>query len=135
MSADIAWLLTRNTASYLVKRKGNQEVQFSRDRGNLLNKNSFKYSSVNPKAVYIAPVATGVTITTKRGSAAKQATQTKTVAHGGRRIVSASIKKIVKGYRPDLLKAALARGSRLLDVQDDKKKRFPKIIRKKNVKA
>ncbi|KAJ3200144.1 60S ribosomal protein L28 [Entophlyctis luteolus] len=135
MSADIAWLLTRNTASYLVKRKGNENVQFSREKGNLLNKNSFKYSSVNPKAVFVSAAAKGVKIGVKRGAASKQLIQTKTVTHGGRRVVSASIKKMVQNYRPDLVKAALARGSRILDTKDQKKKRFPKLLRKKTVKA
>ncbi|TPX78696.1 hypothetical protein CcCBS67573_g00028 [Chytriomyces confervae] len=50
MSADLAWLLTRSTSSFLVKRKGNTSIQLSRDAGNLTNIHSFKNSSLNNKS-------------------------------------------------------------------------------------
>ncbi|KAG0047544.1 60S ribosomal protein L28, partial [Linnemannia elongata] len=57
MSADLTWLLIKNNNSFLVKRSG---VQFSSEAGNLLNKNSFKYSGIaNKKTVDISAAASG----------------------------------------------------------------------------
>ncbi|KAG0352364.1 60S ribosomal protein L28, partial [Podila minutissima] len=66
MSADLTWLLIKNNNSFLVKRSG---VQFSAEAGNLLNKNSFKYSGLaNNKTVGIEAAASGrgVVVSTKK---------------------------------------------------------------------
>ncbi|KAF9996456.1 60S ribosomal protein L28, partial [Entomortierella chlamydospora] len=66
MSADLTWLLIKNNNSFLVKRSG---VQFSSEAGNLLNKNTFKYSGLaNKKTIDISAAATGrgVVVATKK---------------------------------------------------------------------
>ena len=51
MSSDLVWLLVRDNSSFLVKRNG---VQFSKEKGNLLNKNSLKYSGLATKKVCVS---------------------------------------------------------------------------------
>ncbi|KAG0240888.1 60S ribosomal protein L28, partial [Mortierella sp. GBA43] len=68
MSADLTWLLIKKNNSFLVKRNG---VEFSSEAGNLLNKNSFKYSGIaNKKTIDIsaAPSGRGVVVSTKKAS-------------------------------------------------------------------
>jgi large subunit ribosomal protein L28e len=48
MSADLIWSLVKNNNSFLVKRNG---VTFSSEAGNLVNRNSFKYSGLANKKV------------------------------------------------------------------------------------
>ncbi|KAJ3064704.1 hypothetical protein HDU98_007498 [Podochytrium sp. JEL0797] len=121
MSADLTWLLTRNSSSFIVKRKGNVAIQLSRDPANLMNVHSFKYAGLNDKAVTIASAgAKGVTVSTKKAGTAQkpgQSLSTKKFAHTGRRGVSNQVNKIVKSYRGDLAKAAVARASRIMDTQ------------------
>ncbi|KAI9337320.1 ribosomal protein L28e [Obelidium mucronatum] len=140
MSADLTWLLTRNTSSFLVKRKGNTAIQLSRDPANLTNIHSFKYAGLNNKSVAIASAgAKGVTVSTKKQALANKpgkAVVTKKFAHTGRRGVSNQVSKIVKSYRGDLVKAALARASRIIDTQAEGKKAPVKKLRgKKAIKA
>ncbi|KAJ3289408.1 ribosomal protein L28e [Rhizoclosmatium globosum] len=140
MSADLAWLLTRDTSSFLVKRKGNTAIQLSRDPANLTNVHSFKYSGLTDRPVYIASAgAKGVTVAVKKAdhdNKPGKALSTKTIAHTGRRGVSNQVNKIVKAYRADLVKAALGRASRLIDAQAEGKKAPVKKLRgKKAIKA
>ncbi|KAG0221355.1 60S ribosomal protein L28, partial [Mortierella sp. GBA43] len=68
MSADLTWLLIKNNNSFLVKRNG---VQFSSEAGNLLNKNSFKFSGIaNKKTIDISAAASGrgVVVSTKKSN-------------------------------------------------------------------
>ncbi|KAF9897166.1 60S ribosomal protein L28, partial [Lobosporangium transversale] len=106
MSADLTWLLIKNNNSFLVKRNG---VQFSSEAGNLLNKNSFKYSGLaNKKTVDItaAPSGRGVVVATKKAkvSAYKPAkTITKVTLTKGIRKSARSVAGLTRnGYRPDL---------------------------------
>ncbi|KAJ3238039.1 hypothetical protein HDU81_008510 [Chytriomyces hyalinus] len=134
MSADLAWLLTRTTSSFLVKRKGNTSIQLTRDPASLNNVHSFKNSSVNNKTVSVASAgAAGVTVTYKKGPATKPAasTVTKKLVFGGRRAAAKGVAKITKGYRADLSAAALARVSRILDTQVQGKKVHTKKARGK----
>ncbi|KAJ3102728.1 hypothetical protein HDU97_000341 [Phlyctochytrium planicorne] len=120
MSSDLVWLLTRNNSSFLVKRNG---VQLSREAGNLLNKNSFKYSGfANKKAVTVAANdAAGVAVSLKKktvpASKPAKSVQKTVINRPGRRSVAKSVKNIVQGYRPDLTKAAVARALRILATQ------------------
>ncbi|KAJ3215402.1 hypothetical protein HDU67_000447 [Dinochytrium kinnereticum] len=133
MSSDLVWLLTKNNSCFLVKRNG---VQFSREAGNLTNKNSFKYSGVaNSKAVGISAAAKGVTVTLKKKTvpATKpgKTVQKTTVAKPGARSVAKSVRNIVKGYRPDLQKVAVARALRILETQKPVKATKAKKLRGK----
>ncbi|KAI8843438.1 ribosomal L28e/Mak16 [Chytriomyces cf. hyalinus JEL632] len=135
MSADLAWLLTRSTSSFLVKRKGNTSIQLSRDAGNLTNIHSFKNSSLNNKAVFVASAgAAGVVISHKKVANSNNPAASivsKKLVHGGRRAVAKGVAKVTKGYRGDLSKAALSRASRILDTQVQGKKQYVKKVRGK----
>ncbi|KAJ3415776.1 hypothetical protein HDV05_004240 [Chytridiales sp. JEL 0842] len=133
MSADLVWLLTRNNSSFLVKRSG---VEFSREKGNLYNKNSLKYSAVNTKTVDVSAAGSkGVTVTIKKKTVGpnKVAKSVATVAltRGGSRAINKSVAKIAAAYRPDLKAAAIARASRLLQAQQPAKTVKPKKVRGK----
>ncbi|KAF9917342.1 hypothetical protein FBU30_000797 [Linnemannia zychae] len=109
MSADLTWLLIKNNNSFLVKRSG---VQFSTEAGNLLNKNSFKYSGIaNKKTVDVsaAPSGRGVVVSTPK----TKVTLTKGVRKSARSVAGLTR----AGYRADLRKAALARVSAILASQ------------------
>ncbi|KAF9911052.1 hypothetical protein EC991_004925 [Linnemannia zychae] len=109
MSADLTWLLIKNNNSFLVKRSG---VQFSSEAGNLLNKNSFKFSGLaNKKTIDIAAAASGrgVVVSTPK---------TKVTLTKGIRKSARSVAGLTRaGYRADLRKAALARVAAVLATQ------------------
>ncbi|KAF8980946.1 60S ribosomal protein L28 [Entomortierella lignicola] len=121
MSADLTWLLIKNNNSFLVKRSG---VEFSSEAGNLLNKNSFKYSGLaNKKTVDVsaAPSGRGVVVATKKSNSPafkvskgiNKVTLTKGVRKSARTVAGLTR----NGYRADLRKAALARVSAVLNSQ------------------
>ncbi|KAJ3290896.1 60S ribosomal protein L28 [Borealophlyctis nickersoniae] len=129
MSTDLVWLLTRNNSSFLVKRNG---VQFSREPGNLLNINSLKYSGVAPhKNVDVAATDKGVVLSLRKKGAANKPVKSlhQVTLTTGARSAARSVKNVVKGYRPDLEKAALARVSRLLEVKKGGKVYKPRKLR------
>ncbi|KAF9277443.1 hypothetical protein BGZ88_001150 [Linnemannia elongata] len=109
MSADLTWLLIKNNNSFLVKRSG---VQFSSEAGNLLNKNSFKFSGIaNKKTIDIAAAASGrgVVVSTPK---------TKVTLTKGIRKSARSVAGLTRaGYRADLRQAALARVAAVLATQ------------------
>ncbi|KAF9124625.1 hypothetical protein EC957_001003 [Mortierella hygrophila] len=109
MSADLTWLLIKNNNSFLIKRSG---VQFSSEAGNLLNKNSFKYSGLaNKKTVDISAAASGrgVVVATPK---------TKVTLTKGIRKSARSVAGLTRaGYRADLRQAALARVAAILATQ------------------
>ncbi|KAI9022867.1 ribosomal L28e/Mak16 [Phycomyces nitens] len=104
MSADLVWELIKNNSSYIVKRSG---VQFSSERNNLLNLNTFKYSGLaNPKSVAITPAARGVRVTltkAKKGQFPAKVANT-TVINKSRRQTAKSVANLIarSQYRPDL---------------------------------
>ncbi|KAG0004555.1 hypothetical protein BGZ79_008904 [Entomortierella chlamydospora] len=121
MSADLTWLLIKKNNSFLVKRSG---VQFSSEAGNLLNKNSFKFSGLaNNKTVDIsaAPSGRGVVVATKKTSVPafkpSKGISKVTLTKGVRKSARAVAGLARNGYRADLRKAALARVSAVLNSQ------------------
>ncbi|KAF8943941.1 hypothetical protein BGZ47_004867 [Haplosporangium gracile] len=109
MSADLTWLLIKNNNSFLVKRSG---VQFSSEAGNLLNKNSFKFSGIaNKKTIDITAAASGrgVVVSTPKS----KVTLTKGIRKSARSVAGLTR----AGYRADLRKAALARVAAVLASQ------------------
>ncbi|KAG0330624.1 60S ribosomal protein L28 [Podila horticola] len=121
MSADLTWLLIKNNNSFLIKRSG---VQFSSEAGNLLNKNSFKFSGLaNNKTVGIEAAASGrgVVLSTKKSGvpaykpskAINKVTLTKGIRKSARSVAGLTR----AGYRADLRKAALARVAAVLASQ------------------
>ncbi|KAF9586237.1 60S ribosomal protein L28 [Lunasporangiospora selenospora] len=120
MSADLTWLLIKNNNSYLIKRNG---VEFSSEAGNLLNKNTYKFSGLaNKKTIDIqAAAGRGVVLSTKKTSvpAFKPSKAiNKVILTKGIRKSAATIANLARsGYRADLRKAALARLSAVLASQ------------------
>ncbi|CDS13766.1 hypothetical protein LRAMOSA05940 [Lichtheimia ramosa] len=124
MSAELVWALVKNNNSFLVKRPNG--VEFTAERGNLTNLNTFKYSGIaNNKAVDIAAAPRGVRVTLKK---AKQLQKPAKATHSyviakSRRATAKSVANLVarSGYRADLRKAALARASAVISSQAPKK--------------
>ncbi|KAG0318461.1 60S ribosomal protein L28 [Dissophora globulifera] len=121
MSADLTWLLIKNNNSFLVKRSG---VQFSSEAGNLLNKNSFKYSGLaNKKTIDItaAPSGRGVVVATRKTSVPafkpSKGYSKVTLSKGVRKSARSVAGLTRAGYRADLRQAALARVSAVLNSQ------------------
>ncbi|ORZ01466.1 ribosomal L28e protein family-domain-containing protein [Syncephalastrum racemosum] len=119
MSSELVWSLVKNNNSFLVKRNN---VQFSREAGNLTNLNTFKFSGIaQPKTVSIQAAPKGVQVVTQRTK--KQLAPGKanvtTVINNTRRKTAKSVAQLVarNGYRSDLRQAALARASRVKDTQ------------------
>ena len=100
----------------MVKRNG---IILSREPGNLMNKHSFKYSGLAPaKTVSIQSGAKGITVSTKTKNSTKPSKSlNSSTIYKPARSTTKSVQGIVKGYRPDLVKAAMARASRLLESQ------------------
>ncbi|EST09118.1 Ribosomal protein L28e [Kalmanozyma brasiliensis GHG001] len=124
-SQDLQWLLVRNNSSFIVKQKGLGRI-FSREPRNLVQLHSYKYSGVvNAKAVGISPSKNGkgLEITTKNGkqgtNAIKAVLNTATIKKGGGRRASGLVSNVVakRGYRSDLTRAAVVRGSAILRSQ------------------
>ncbi|KAK3820304.1 MAG: ribosomal protein L28e [Benniella sp.] len=121
MSADLTWLLVKNNNSFLVKRNG---VQFSSEAGNLLNKNSFKYSGIaNKKIIDIsaAPTGRGVVVATKKSNVPafkpSKGIHKVTLSKGVRKSARSVAGLARSGYRADLRQAALARVAAVLKSQ------------------
>lgn len=139
MSSDtLTWLLTKNTSSFLVKRNGNE---FAREKFNLLNRNSRKYSGLaSAKAVDISLADKKVTLTTKIDKFARKPVKAENAiplrkgARGGANTIRATISRSF--YRRDLKKAALARWSQLSTVAKVEKGVLKKkAIRSRRIKA
>merc|ERR1711924_142027 len=61
---DLQWLLLRKNNSFLIKR---DNVQMSKEKGNLMNLNTFKFSGLaNAKAVDLSVVDDVIVLSTKR---------------------------------------------------------------------
>ncbi|KAF9581147.1 hypothetical protein BGW38_001949 [Lunasporangiospora selenospora] len=119
MSADLTWLLIKDNNSFLVKRNG---VELSKEAGNLLNKNSYKFSGLaNKKTIDIQAAARGVVLSTKKTSVPafkpSKAIRKVTLTTGARKSAATIASLARAGYRPDLRKAALARLSAVLASQ------------------
>jgi large subunit ribosomal protein L28e len=69
MSSDLIWQLVKDNNSFLVKRGRTARlgaVQFSKEPGNLLGVNSFKYSGIaTAQPIVFNHSKSGVTVTTK----------------------------------------------------------------------
>jgi large subunit ribosomal protein L28e len=134
MSTDLTWMLIRNNSAFLVKRGG---LQFSREAGNLMNRNSQKYTGLattKPVTLQAAPAsAKGVQVrlTKKAVPAAKVAKHTRTITLAkGFRSSAKSVRSLLgKAYRPDLATVAVARLRAICDSQKPVKLRAVKKAR------
>ncbi|KAG5461023.1 MAG: ribosomal L28e protein family-domain-containing protein [Olpidium bornovanus] len=97
----LVWLLTKNNSSFLVKRGGEQ---LSSEKGNLLNKNTWKYSGLSNKKVVDVPLGKNNKPYFRTGKMSVRLNK-------GARTNAVRITKelVLRGYRADLHKAALAR--------------------------
>lgn len=111
----LMWSVLRQHSSFTIK---TAHRQFTREPGNLLNVNSFKYSGLaHAQTIDVRPAPTGkgvqMTVTRKAAvnkPAKRQATTTFPVV--GVRRVAKTVRGLAKnGYRADLQHAALARVS------------------------
>ncbi|KAG0140221.1 hypothetical protein CROQUDRAFT_665484 [Cronartium quercuum f. sp. fusiforme G11] len=117
---DLQWLLIRGWTSKVVKR-GTPGFTFSREVGNLKNYHAYRYSGlIQPKPLAITPSASGgVLITTRKEGSnprhIKSSRQTVRVKgnYAGSRKAAGKAAKVANSYRPDLLKAAVIRASRI----------------------
>ncbi|TPX34249.1 hypothetical protein SmJEL517_g03066 [Synchytrium microbalum] len=93
----------------------------SREPGNLLAAHSFKYSGIaNTKTIDITAPTTkgakkGVTVT--KSSSKKSGKKVTTTVSRPPRSGLKAVRSLVKSYRPDLTKAAVARASRVFESQ------------------
>mmetsp|Transcript_13875 Transcript_13875/g.45265 ORF Transcript_13875/g.45265 Transcript_13875/m.45265 type:complete len:146 (-) Transcript_13875:184-621(-) len=123
-SPEVLWKCVRKNTSFMVKRNG---IQLTSEPGNVMNKNSFKYSGLaNAKTVDIAvdgedAVTMGLKAP-KRIQHPKEAIRVTPLKKDFRR-VARSIKTQVGGqwYRADLADMALARYSAIYNASMIKK--------------
>ncbi|KAJ2906702.1 hypothetical protein MKZ38_000438 [Zalerion maritima] len=119
VSPDLVWEIVRNDNAFLVKRKSNGGVQFSRDPLNLQNVNSRKYAGfVNERAVGVNENEKGgVTVTSKKTKHIQRpADSAHTVTYSGNKTGRKTYKAVANmtakaGYRADLREAAVSRVS------------------------
>ncbi|KAJ1562729.1 hypothetical protein HK405_008593 [Cladochytrium tenue] len=118
MSSEIAWEITRNSSSFLVKRNG---ATLSRDPRNLRNLHCKKYSSTNSKVLSVAlSGANGLAVTLNKSTKVgtnPSAVAAVTLSKSGPRKLLRSVKSITANYRSDVTSAALARASRIFESQ------------------
>merc|ERR1712091_766849 len=110
-SSDLLWALTKKNNAFLVKRN---MLQLSSEPGNLMNKNSFKYSGLaNLETVDVQDNTKGITFSrkNKKNSAQPKRNMVSVDLKKDFRKVATSISSKTEGanYRKDLSKPALAR--------------------------
>jgi len=111
--AELTWAITRKWNRFQVH---SGDHILAAEPGNLLNRNSFRYSGLaRPKAIHIASVADnkGLTVSFKKSHFSKAQTWKKS----GTRSYLKSMRKAANSFSPALTKAALARVSRLSRAQ------------------
>jgi len=139
MSTDLQWLLIRKNNSFMVKRLPEGPI-FSSEPGNLMNLHSHKYSGLaNAKTIHIGHNKTGGGLKVSSRKPSSHPHQHSTGMHhstirqgsGSRRSMGIVAGQTKRGYRPDLRKAAIARTSKLLESQREKRDAPPKKLRGK----
>jgi large subunit ribosomal protein L28e len=113
ISSDLTWLLVRNNSCFLVKNRTPTREVFTREPANLLNLNKPRYSGlINRRAVDVQPGTNNksAVVTIKTGRVRKP---NRLFARFGSRNyynrTARNIRRILKNYRPDLRRVALAR--------------------------
>ncbi|KAH8895147.1 ribosomal protein L28e [Thozetella sp. PMI_491] len=137
VSADLVWEVVRPWNSFLVKRRSNGGVQFSRDPYNLTNKHSRKYAGfVNDKAIGLTAGEKGGVqlISKKTGSAGKPSAEQAKVSIGSGKSNRKTFKAVAghtarQGYRADLRAAAVSRASAIRQSQRPVKETPEKKLR------
>ena len=122
MSAELQWDCIRKFNCFIVKRDG---AVFSTERGNLMNKNAFKYSGlVHSRSVRVEACAGGVTLSrrlTKAGSKVSSAFSRPALIKASSGITT--VKAKIGGdldksfYRRDLISAAQKRAALIIKAE------------------
>uniref|UniRef100_A0A7S2ZLC2 Ribosomal eL28/Mak16 domain-containing protein n=1 Tax=Rhodosorus marinus TaxID=101924 RepID=A0A7S2ZLC2_9RHOD len=125
MSSQLLWSVLRKNSCFLVKTRNAQGAEFSLEKGNLTNKNSFKYSGLsNEKAVDIAEVEGGVELSVKsrkEGALTKpKKTWNKTGLKRNTKRTVRVLKNALEGYRSDLKADAVKRAVAISNAQKRK---------------
>merc|ERR1711977_80686 len=121
-SSDLLWALTKKNNAFLVKRN---RLQLSSEPGNLMNKNSFKYSGLaNTEAVDVQDNTKGISFSKKNSknkSMPKRNLVTVDLKKGFRQVAQ-TIQNKTGGanYRKGLTKPALARWYKVWKSQNRK---------------
>lgn len=127
MSAELQWMLIRDNNSFLVKRSG---IAFSKEPSNLVKKHSFKYCGlVQPSLVVESTPSGDVSIRRQRTKVPAnkvaayypEAVVIKKGADAGSRAAKISKDMQSVGFRMDLVRAAQARVSALLNAAKPRK--------------
>merc|ERR1711898_14815 len=110
-SSDVVWGIIRKNSSFLVKRNF---LQLSSEPGNLMNKNSFKFSGLaNHESLDVQDNTKGISFSKKNSKNRSQPKRNLVTVDlkKGFRQVAQTIRNKTEGanYRKDLTKPALAR--------------------------
>merc|ERR1712224_291513 len=121
-SSDVVWGIIRKNSSFLVKRNF---LELSSEPGNLMNKNSFKYSGLaNDEALDVQDNTKGISFSKKNSKNRSQPKRNLVTVDlkKGFRQVAQTIKNKTEGanYRKDLTKPALARWYKVWKSQNRK---------------
>uniref|UniRef100_A0A336MBE7 Large ribosomal subunit protein eL28 n=1 Tax=Culicoides sonorensis TaxID=179676 RepID=A0A336MBE7_CULSO len=122
-SSHLNWLIVRDNNAFLFKQR-NIKKPFSKERNNLTNLSSFRYSGlVHKRTVGIVPAADkkGFTLEYKKGKCynkPQKAAVSVTFKSGPRRALR-NLKRVLKNnkYRRDLTQVALRRASAIIRSQ------------------
>ncbi|XP_058074010.1 large ribosomal subunit protein eL28y-like [Magnolia sinica] len=115
---DLIWEIVKKNNSFLVKQFGNSTamVQFSKERNNLYNVNSFKYSGLaNKKTVLIQPAGKDLSVVlattkTKKQNRPANLYHRSVMKKEFRQMAKAVVNQVSDNYyRPDLKNSSLAR--------------------------
>merc|ERR1712168_589631 len=122
MSADLYWMVVRDTSSFMMKGRLSKGKVFSKDPMNLTGLHSLTSSGiVGPKAVGItaAPDNKGVVVVTKKPKAVSKPGQSTTsvTLKKGRRAVIKSVANSVSAFNKTKKHAAMKRASAILRSQ------------------
>merc|ERR1712189_73433 len=121
MSADLSWMIVRNTSS-LIKGRLSKTKTFTKDPLSLTGIHSLTSSGlVSKKAIGVqaAPDGKGVVVVTKKTKLGNKpaGSLNRVVLKKGRRAVMTSVANSVKGYDKSKKRAALKRASAVLRSQ------------------
>lgn len=119
VSNDLIWAVSRSNSSFLVKRKTAGGLQFSRDPFNVTGDYNLTSSGfANQKAVGVVQGADGsikflAKVQKNSNKPRKSVTTTTFKPYKSQRAVAAAVAKNTRGYRDDLVQAAVVKASAL----------------------
>jgi len=123
MSSHLQWQIIKNNSAFLMKRNN---VAFSKEAGNLKNRNSFRYNGlIHQKTVDVQMQDKQVVLVTKKSKGQNKPANSRNqaVVKGSDRAVLSKIKKTLRKnrYRKDLKMAAVRKAAAMLKSQKAQK--------------